>query len=190
MKHLHGQVMHRKRKPRIFCVAVFPIRNSASLHFHCPAHGWRIPTGTSWYPWFQNTLRDWQNFRPLPTARKIMNFYCFLIIRRNPSRRSISGSLMNILCFLIIRSNPSRRSISGSLMNILNSGTTARCFGVSAVPVSVCLNLFLPTKRHWLLFHFHWRTAMTILPSIPTKCLFRQKIHTAVSIRRLRQIYW
>ena len=44
MKHLHGQVMHRKRKPRIFCVAVFPIRISASLHFHCPAHGWRIPT--------------------------------------------------------------------------------------------------------------------------------------------------
>ena len=127
MKHLHGQVMHRNRKPQIYCTSAFRIRFFVSLHFHCLVHikQKQILNGVHWFPSFQNTPPDWQNFQHSSIARKIMNFYCFLIILKNLSQTSILSSLMNIL----------------------NSGTTAQSFGASAVPVSACPNLSLQKKR-------------------------------------------
>lgn len=105
----------------------FPYPFFVSLHFHCLVHikQKQILTGVHWFPSFQNTPPDWQNFQHSSIARKIMNFYCFLIILKNLSQTSILSSLMNIL----------------------NSGTTAQSFGASAVPVSACPNLSLLKKR-------------------------------------------
>lgn len=57
MKHLHGQVMHRNRKPQIYCTSAFRIRFFVSLHFHCLVHikQKQILTGVHWFPSFQNT---------------------------------------------------------------------------------------------------------------------------------------
>ena len=119
MKHLHGQVMHRNRKPQIYCTSAFRIRFFVSLHFPCLVHikQKQILTGVHWFPSFQNTPPDWQNFQHSSIARKIMNFYCFLIILKNLSQTSILSSLMNIL-------NSGTPVISGSAAGFSLSGKT------------------------------------------------------------------
>ena len=108
----------RRRFPYpFFCIAAF----SLSGTYKAETDSYRR-TLVSIIPKYTAGLEDFQHSS---IARKIMNFYCFLIILKNLSQTSILSSLMNIL----------------------NSGTTVQSFGASAVPVSACPNLSLQKKR-------------------------------------------
>ena len=110
-----ADLLHLRFPYPFFCIAAF----SLSGTYKAETDSYRRT------PVSYTHLPDWQNFQHSSIARKIMNFYCFLIILKNLSQTSILSSLMNIL----------------------NSGTTAQSFGASAVPVSACPNLSLQKKR-------------------------------------------